>query len=117
MDSFDSLSPQSSNSSTGIFDPFATNSRESVPTVTYDTKKKQIETLMTTSGATLPNSTPLQPSSTPIAPVTFPAQTGFNSVGTQQGFGNNMSFPPTTGGVYVNPFLQQPTNNSSNPFA
>jgi hypothetical protein len=114
------------------FDPFATTPLDAAPPVSYDVKKKQIETLMTTSSVHPTTAmTPLSP--TPLQPVTFPAPTGFP----QQyptGFPAQNAFPPSQGSpaqqqraswpvnqpqqapVYNNPFLQ-PTPPNNNPFA
>jgi len=92
------------------FDPFSAP-KEQVPTVSYDVKKKQIETLMTTSGVNPTNVTPL-------VPVSFtaqaPQQTGFPPPAQ-----NTWPQQPSTQQGYSNPFFQQsnnPNNSTSNPF-
>jgi len=107
VDPFGSTTPP-----TAAFDPFTAHTKDSVPTVTYDAKKKQIETLMTTSGVNPTNTTPLVPHLPPSQPVTFPqSTTPFNSqqpTWNQPGY-NNPFFPTNN---------QQPNNsNNSNPFA
>jgi len=135
--------PFSEAKQTKPFDPFAPNTSQTVPTVSYDAKKKQIETLMTTSGVNPTSMTPLAPSTSPLTPVTFPATTGFvPQTGFQGQFQQQMTFPvqqgfptqqspvwpnpvnqvpnnqvPNNQVPYTNPFLQPTISNNTNPFA